>query len=88
VTAQFPVGIAVPNAELINARKREINKAMSQTCISAPRCTMIDMTARLTGHSDFLAPQNHLGDGVHLSKSGDDIWIQTIKTTLKKRDRG
>ncbi|MFT7304746.1 MAG: lysophospholipase L1-like esterase [Candidatus Azotimanducaceae bacterium] len=82
VVAQFPVGVQVEHFDQINVRKRQINEAVQNLCTLNKQCTMLDLTSSLTDKVGTLSSKYHLGDGVHLNKNSNALWIDSLRETL------
>lgn len=82
VVAQFPVGIQVEHFDQINLRKRQINEAVQNLCTLNKQCTMLDLTSSLTDEAGPLSSKYHLGDGVHLNKNSNALWIDSLREAL------
>lgn len=67
-----------------NYRIAELNESAKETCISAVNCVFFDSGDKLVDKTGNLNSSFHIGDGVHLSTLGYEIWIEDMKNALSK----
>lgn len=66
-----------------NVRIRELNRDLEQLCHAHPQRLFVDSTSHLTDEAGQLTAANHVGDGVHLSPAGYQIWIGDLRDALE-----
>lgn len=65
-----------------NNRIAELNENAKEICDSVENCFFINSGGKLIDFTGNLNNSYHIGDGVHLSSQGYEIWIADIKNTL------
>ncbi len=66
-----------------NTRIRELNHVLQQLCQTNRQRVFIDTTSRLTNETGQLASPYHVGDGIHLSPDGYQVWIYDLRQALE-----
>jgi lysophospholipase L1-like esterase len=64
---------------------RRANAAISQACAALPMCSYSDGYDALAGPNGTLDRQFHVGDGMHLSPQGYDVWLTLLTRGLAAR---
>jgi lysophospholipase L1-like esterase len=67
-----------------NRRSSNINKALRGFALRSNRIWFVDPNPLLVDESGNLADCNHVGDGVHLSKDGNALWIEALRKSLRQ----
>lgn len=84
-SAVLPVDERVnPENAGVNGRIRELNRGLAKVCAETRGCRMVDVTGALADDTGSLAPENHVGDGVHLSDKGYTLWIAALRDALRE----
>ncbi|MBW7864130.1 MAG: hypothetical protein GX580_11740 [Candidatus Hydrogenedens sp.] len=84
-SAVLPVDERVnPENAGVNGRIRELNRGLAKVCAETRGCRMVDVTGALADDTGSLAPENHVGDGVHLSDKGYTLWITALRDALRE----
>jgi lysophospholipase L1-like esterase len=65
-----------------NADVRRLDEALEALCGERPGCRFVDPSPRLVDGTGNLAPADHDGDGVHLSKVGHDAYWAIINAAV------
>jgi len=78
----LPVNEKRRNRIGLNARINEINNKLQKICQNNPKVHFLNMTNLLINTDKNLANKYHIGDGVHLSRLGNAVWIKKIKEAL------
>jgi lysophospholipase L1-like esterase len=65
-----------------NNRIASLNESAKEICDSAVNCIFIDSGDKLVDETGNLNSSFHIGDGVHLSTPGYEIWIEDMKNAL------
>ena len=81
-SAVLPVAADAPGRENYAARITELNRRIQAVCAADSRCRFVDAGPRLVDESAALAPEYHVGDGVHLSPRGAELWIELLREGL------
>ena len=66
----------------INNRIREINDSLDSICATRNRLHFLNISPFVTGSNGDLLPKYHIGDGLHLSTQGNNIWISNLKKSI------
>ncbi len=78
-SAVLPVDERVkPESPGMNARILELNRGLAEICAATRNCRLVDVTAGLADGTGNLAPEHHVGDGVHLGDKGYAVWIKAL----------
>lgn len=67
-----------------NRRSRNINDTLRSLALRSNRIWFVDPNPSLVDESGNLADSNHVGDGVHLSKDGNALWIEALRKSLRQ----
>ena len=65
------------NADILDANRR-----LAKLCAAHPGCSFLDLTAGLKDATGGLDPRFHVGDGLHLSREGYDVWTRAWMVAL------
>lgn len=68
----------------VNARIRELNRGLAEICAETGGCRLVDVAGVLADGTGGLAPEHHVGDGVHLSDLGYALWIDGLRAALRE----
>jgi lysophospholipase L1-like esterase len=80
-----PVGASASSAACPIAPDQitRANAAIAAECALLPTCRYVDSYTALVGANGYLKDDFHLGDGIHLSRRGYQIWSQALFPHLK-----
>jgi lysophospholipase L1-like esterase len=67
----------------LNDRINRINSGLRKLAVQHS-AFLVDATKDLKDSTGSLNPAFHVGDGVHLSKAGYDVWVNALKQSLKQ----
>ncbi len=83
VSAIHPVN-SLQNSKLKNYNKRisDINTKLKQISQKSERLYFIDISENLSDIAGNLSIQYNIGDGVHLNKSANQIWLSALKESI------
>ena len=79
----FPVDQRV-RGEGVNERIRVLNERVQALCGSLDNCSFVETNRRLTDATGNLRSNYHIGDGLHLSPEGYEVWIQDLRLGLER----
>lgn len=79
VWSVFPVDQADSETNRAIAR---FNEDLERLCSGDARCRFMKIPPGMVDARGRLSPSCHVGDGKHLSKEGNDIWIQALQGAL------
>lgn len=65
------------NGDIVDANRR-----LARLCAEHRRCRFIDLTAGLKDAAGGLDPRYHVGDGLHLSGAGYEVWTRAWQAAL------
>jgi len=68
-----------------NTEIRQLNASLAELSLNFPNADFVNFSDKLSvsGNLNYLY---HIGDGIHLSKAGNDIWINSLKKWLAKNE--
>ncbi len=72
----------VSYSSLTNARIAEVNAQAQSLCAARGNCVFVNAGPSLTNASGALAPEHHIGDGIHLNTAGYAIWISALSGAM------
>lgn len=84
-SAVLPVDERLPDLAGRNARIKRLNAAIARLCAARSRCTFVDAGPDMVDATGNLAPDLHVGDGLHLSRAGYRILIDTLIPPVRDR---
>lgn len=87
VNAVLPVDEPRLGKPGFNDRIRALNAKLEVLVNRRQNTQFLDIGAALIDESGMLAGQRHIGDGLHLSQSGYDLWIAALKTAVVKLNK-
>jgi len=70
----------------INSRIGRLNKRLKIICSKADRTYFLDISSLIEDSQGNLDNKYHIGDGLHLNKLGNQLWIDQIKNKISKID--
>ena len=82
VNAILPINEAASIRPGFNKRIRALNKAIGDFCSKDRSVHCLDISDNLIDEYGELSNSYHNGDGIHLNKSGYEIWIRELKAKL------
>ena len=82
INSILPVNEIISNNKAYNSRLLDLNKQLKNLCSQNDRLYFLDMTKFLINSDGNLSGQYHVGDGVHLNRKGNSIWILKLKESL------
>ncbi|MCP4485189.1 MAG: hypothetical protein GY823_11605 [Flavobacteriaceae bacterium] len=79
--AVHPIDSNIHNFYVNNHKIKQLNKRIESLSKQYTNVIFLNMEKSLS-HNGSLLPKYHIGDGVHLSKKGYDLWIQQLKIAI------
>lgn len=73
------------NKYLLNSRIHNLNIKIKYLCNQHPHCLSFNFGSKLLGNDGNLKRDFHIGDGVHLNKSGYSILIKGIREFVNRK---
>ncbi len=79
------------DSEFISSKDRSntniqiLNKGLQSICASYKNCTFVDIGKKIQDKNGDLSDHYHIGDGIHLSPNGYEIWIKDLKNALSQQ---
>lgn len=67
-----------------NKRIIALNKETQKICAKRKNCRFVNSFDKLVGPDGNLKDENHIGDGLHISTKGYEIWGDDVKEALKE----
>lgn len=68
--------------KIVNSRVYSFNQDLEALTSNYENVKFINVADSLTDSEGNLLQANHIGDGIHLSSKGYDVWIQALKGAL------
>lgn len=81
ICAVFLVDESLPLNKITNKDINKLNVKLQKMALKYPNVRYLDSNNYL-GLNGSLSPLYHIGDGIHLNKKGNDIWIRELKSAL------
>ncbi len=75
---------AILPVEQYNNRIAEINLVLEKMASQSQNIIFLDAGKQMTDNSGNLRRELHVGDGIHLSNAGYDIWVEELKKCINK----
>ncbi len=69
-------------SKVINSKIMAFNSYVKNYCDAYPGIYYIDIAAKMSDSDGYLLPEYAAGDGVHLSNSAYELWIETVRTYI------
>jgi lysophospholipase L1-like esterase len=79
----FLIDDNIKSVKVSNIKILKLNNKIKHITENYSNVTYLDINQYLT-LSDSLSSKFHIGDGVHLNKKGNEIWIRVLKEALTK----
>jgi hypothetical protein len=79
VAGVLPINEGLYEGTLTNERIAALNAALKGLADTDRRCIWLDMTDRLVDESGNLSADLAEGDGLHLSQTGSQLWIDELR---------
>lgn len=74
----MPVSEANLGRFSITSTVKSLNQSLREICLSNSRVRCLDAGVLLTDNEGQLAAHHHVGDGLHLSAAGNEIWLKQL----------
>lgn len=84
VCAIHPVDERVWVEPEFNARIEAINEALELLCSEYPQSHFVDYGDAFVDDAGQLDSRYHVGDGLHLSTAGYEVWIEALRDALER----
>jgi lysophospholipase L1-like esterase len=82
-SAILPVDEVASGRMGINKRVKELNNNLSEICNKNQRLHFLNISKLVINAYGNLSTDYHIGDGVHLNRFGNKIWIEKLKEYIK-----
>ncbi len=83
-SAVLPIGESANNRIGHNDRIRELNNNLSNICESRQKLHFLNISPLIINANGNLSKNYHIGDGIHLNRSGNEVWIAELKEYNQK----
>jgi len=84
ISGILPINEHIEYYKRNNRNISKINHHILNLATTYKDVTFIDMTQLLIDNKKQLKREYHIGDGIHLNKVGNIMWINKLKQTIKK----
>lgn len=81
--AVFPVDELALSVRL-NSRIQSLNAQLRTLVSTRNHSYFVDLTPQFASAEGNLAANYHIGDGIHLNRSGYALWIKTLRNTIQR----
>ncbi len=82
VNSIFPVDEGIRGIAGFNARIERVNQQILIACSEHENCSFLDVGPKMLNDVGQLDPHYHIGDGLHLSPKGYDLWIRELQSVI------
>ena len=86
-SAVLPVDELLVQREGGNARILELNASLNDLCSRSGRTYYLDISSIIADPDGNLIDIYHIGDGLHLSELGNDVWITKLKEMIFRKNK-
>jgi len=83
-SAILPVDEVASNRPGLNKRIVELNRRLYEKCSNSDRLYFLDIGMLVANSTGNLVDQFHIGDGVHLSTMGYQVWIKNLREKISQ----
>lgn len=84
ICAIFLVDENIQMGEVTNLKIQKLNNKIKSLILNYSNVSYLDINLHLSLNEN-LSSQYHIGDGIHLNKRGNDIWIRELKNVLQRK---
>jgi lysophospholipase L1-like esterase len=85
LSAILPIDSKIANKNNRNNENiRLLNEELFARCANRTNCFFVNSGSKLIDHNGDLSHHNHIGDGIHLSPQGYEIWINDLRLIIEK----
>ncbi len=82
-SAVLPVDEVASGKVGFNERIRKLNDSLSDICKKSRRLYFLNISKFVVNSNGNLSADYHIGDGVHLNRLGNEIWIAELKEYIQ-----
>ncbi len=84
VSAVHPIDEKFASVKAKNSRIRELNTSLEMLAEKYQNTIFTNSATKMGDIDGNLLPEYHIGDGVHLSSEGYEVWISKLKASLAR----